>query len=223
MNATPRLAILLFLLALAAALILAALDLPPPAVDLPTAVAENLAKSGVEHPVTAVLLNFRGYDTLLEVAVLLVALLGVVAVAKPMHEEEENDADKDEANPVLQTLARLLAPILVIAAGYLLWAGGHRPGGAFQAAALLAGAVVVLRLAGLLPAWPPQRWVLRLGVVLGFLVFLGVAVLGQGALLAYPPDLAGDLILLVEAGLTLSLGLILAGLFLAFAADRGAS
>ncbi len=219
MKALPRLAILLFLLALAAALVRAVLDLPPPAVDLPAAVAANLGKSGVEHPVTAVLLNFRGYDTLLEVAVLLIALLGVVAVARPTPQHQA----KDDANPVLQTLARLLAPLLVLAAGYLLWAGGHRPGGAFQAAALLAGAVVLLRLAGLLPAWPRPHWVLRLGVVLGLFVFLGVAALGQGALLTYPPELAGALILLIEAGLTLSLGLILAGLFLAFAAHREAS
>lgn len=219
MKALPRLVILLFLLALAAALVRAVLNLPPPAVDLPAAVAANLGQSGVEHPVTAVLLNFRGYDTLLEVAVLLAALLGVMAVARPT----QQDPDKDDANPVLQTLARLLAPLLVLAAGYLLWAGGHRPGGAFQAAALLAGAVVLLRLAGLLPAWPRPHWVLRLGVVAGFFVFLGVAVLGQGVLLAYPPNLAGGLILLIEAGLTLSLGLILAGLYLAFAADRGKS
>lgn len=219
MKALPRLVTLLFLMALAAALVRAVLNLPPPAVDLPAAVAANLVQSGVEHPVTAVLLNFRGYDTLLEVAVLLIALLGVMAVAQPT----QQDPDKDDANPVLQTLARLLAPLLVLAAGYLLWAGGHRPGGAFQAAALLAGAVVLLRLAGLLPAWPQPHWVLRLGVVAGFFVFLGVAVLGQGALLAYPPNLAGGLILLIEAGLTLSLGLILAGLYLAFAADRGKS
>lgn len=216
MKALPRLVILLFLLALGAVLVRAALDLPPPAVDLPAAVAANLGQSGVEHPVTAVLLNFRGYDTLLEVAVLLIALLGVVAVAQPT----QQDQAKGDANPVLQTLARLLAPLLVLAAGYLLWAGGHRPGGAFQAAALLAGAVVLLRLAGLLPAWPRPDRLLRLGVVQGFFVFLGVAVLGQGALLAYPPNLAGGLILLIEAGLTISLGLILAGLYLAFAADR---
>ena len=34
------------------------------------AVGENLATSGVSNPVTAVLLNFRAYDTLLELAVL---------------------------------------------------------------------------------------------------------------------------------------------------------
>ena len=35
-----------------------------------------MAQSGVDHPVTAVLLNFRAWDTLLELAVLLLALLG---------------------------------------------------------------------------------------------------------------------------------------------------
>ena len=37
----------------------------------------NLAASGVESNVTAVLLNFRGYDTYLEITVLLAALLGI--------------------------------------------------------------------------------------------------------------------------------------------------
>ena len=39
-------------------------------------VMEELSASGVSNPVTAVLLNFRGYDTLLEMAVLLVAVVG---------------------------------------------------------------------------------------------------------------------------------------------------
>ena len=48
------------------------------------------------------------------------------------------------------------------------------------------------------------------------MVFLAVsaALLPQGALLTYPPAMAGGLILLIEAVLTVSLALILAGLFL---------
>jgi len=48
------------------------------------------------------------------------------------------------------------------------------------------------------------------------MVFLAVAaaLLTQGGLLKYPPDMAGGLILLIESGLTISLGLVLAGLFL---------
>lgn len=197
---------------LATALVRAMLDLPAFAVRLPDAVAAKLVASGVDHPVTAVLLNFRGYDTLLEVAVLLLALVGVLALARP-----HAARPAAPAHPLLQTLARLLAPLMVLVAGYLLWIGAYAPGGAFQAGAVLAAAGVLLRLAGLLPAWAQPGLLLRGGLALGLLVFVAVAaaVLGQGSLLQYPPAAAGALILLIEAGLTLSIGLTLAGLYLA--------
>jgi len=215
-KAPVRLGVLLLAGLLAAALIRAILDLPAPAVDLRGAVAANLAASGVTHPVTAVLLNFRGYDTLLEVAVLLLALLGMRTVAAGKANPATDSSAPLPADPVLQTLARLAVPLMILAAGYLLWAGAHRPGGAFQAGAVLAAAAVLLNLAGLLPAWGAPRAWLRLGLAGGFVIFLALAaiLLGQGALLRYPPASAGALILLIEAGLAVSLGLILAGLFL---------
>jgi multisubunit Na+/H+ antiporter MnhB subunit len=210
-SALTRAAVVIAGLVLAAALVVALVQLPPMEADLPALVTMNLAQSGVEHPVTAVLLNFRGYDTLLEVAVLLLALLTLLTLSGG-----EAPAPVTAADPLLQGLARMALPLIILTSGYLLWAGAHRPGGAFQAGAVLAAGAVLLQFAGLLPAWPGPRQLLRLGLVLGFLVFLGVAaaLLGEGAMLRYPPALAGGLILLIEAGLTLSLGLILAGLFL---------
>ncbi len=195
----------------------AILELPAAGLALPAAVAANLPASGVEHPVTAVLLNFRGYDTLLEIGVLLLALLGMWAT---QGEEIRSPTLRPEpGDPLLRALAMLVVPLMILAAGYLLWAGAHRPGGAFQAGAVLAAAAVLLHLADWLPAWRAPRRLLRLGLTGGFLVFLAVAagLLGEGALLRYPPEHAGTLILLIEAGLTLSLGLILAGLFLVLA------
>ena len=59
--------------------------LPPFSDRMQRLVASNMAISGVENPVTAVLLNFRGYDTLLEIGVLLLAALGVFsAVPSPV-------------------------------------------------------------------------------------------------------------------------------------------
>ena len=49
---------------------------------LPRAISDNLVASGVSNPVTAVLLNFRAYDTLLELAVLLTAVLGIFALGQ---------------------------------------------------------------------------------------------------------------------------------------------
>jgi multisubunit Na+/H+ antiporter MnhB subunit len=211
--------IVLLCVALALALGGAMLALPEFAVRLPAQVAANLDVSGVAHPVTAVLLNFRGYDTLLEVAVLLLALLGVFA--RPHHADVHMHRPLP-AHPVLQILARLLAPLMLLVAGYLLWIGAHAPGGAFQAGAVLAAAGVLLHLAGLLPAWAAPGRLLRGGLALGLLVFLAVAAAGllQGSLLQYPIGMAGTLILAIEAGLTLSIGLILAGLYLANAGGK---
>jgi multisubunit Na+/H+ antiporter MnhB subunit len=190
----------------------AMLDLPSAAVRLPEQVAARLAETGVSHPVTAVLLDFRSYDTLLEVGVLLLAVIGVLATRAEVRDDVEPAPE-----PMLLALARVTVPLMVVVAGYLLWAGAHRPGGAFQAGAVLAAAGVLLRLAGRLPAWATPGLTMRLGLTAGLLIFLLVAagvMVGDVPLLDYPPDLAGGLILLIEAGLAVSIGLTLAGLFL---------
>lgn len=207
--------VVLLLAAFAVLLGWSMLDLPAPAERLPEQVAAQLDASGVSHPVTAVLLNFRGYDTLLEIAVLLLALLGVLSAGSgesrqlaPPHPHRDP--------PLLPWLTRLLVPLMLLAAGYLLWAGAHRPGGAFQAGAVVAAAGVLLHLSHLVPTIGAPGFRLRAGLTFGFLVFLAVAaaVMLQGTLLQYPQAWAKALILGVEAGLTLSIGLILASLFL---------
>lgn len=215
-----RLAVLIVAALLAAALILAMLDLAPAPVQLPDEVAANLGASGVRHPVTAVLLNFRGYDTLLEIAVLLLALLGLLAVGGLRDEAADAAVEGD---PVLPRLARLAMPAMLMVAAYLLWAGAFRPGGAFQAGAVLAAAAVLSHLAGLLPSWGSPALPLRTGLVAGFIFFLAVAaaLVASGGLLQYPPQHAGRLILAIEAGLTASLGLTLAGLFLFLSGGGG--
>ncbi|MCS6787653.1 MAG: hypothetical protein NZ524_11545 [Thiobacillaceae bacterium] len=223
MRGAARLLVATLGLALAAALTRAIGELPAErpsqAVDLRPQVVAHLDQTGVSHPVTAVLLDYRGYDTLLEVAVLALALIALLVLAGA----RDARLCAPAGSPLLVSLARGLVPVVVLTGGYLLWAGAHRPGGAFQAAAVLAAGAVLLQLAGLMPAWAsPGRW-LRLGLMLGFGVFLGVAygLLGRGALLDYPPQWAGALILLIETGLTLSLGLTLAGLFLFLTERRG--
>jgi multisubunit Na+/H+ antiporter MnhB subunit len=181
----------------------------PGAEGLTAAVAAELERSGVSNPVTAVLLNFRAYDTLLELAVLLVALLGVWALgpARPA---------PAPAGPMLRQLRDVLLPLLVLTAGYLLWAGAHAPGGAFQAGALLAAAGVLLRIGGRADAGLPRGTALRALAVAGVAVFLavGLAVMAAGGpFLDYPVALAGGLILLIEAAATLAIGATLAALY----------
>ena len=121
------------LLALAVGLGYTVLSLPDHAESLRKMVTDKIAVSGVSNPVTPVLLNFRGYDTLLEMVVLLLALLGVWSLGGAALRRQAAPV------PVLDTLARLLVPVLLVAA-YLLCVGAHSLGGAFQAGSLLGAA-----------------------------------------------------------------------------------
>jgi len=199
------------LLVVAAGLGHALLSLPPEAVGLGAEIAAHLDISGVSNPVTAVLLNFRGYDTLLEMVVLFVALLGVWSLGR------EIEQGASAPGPVLDTLARILAPVLILVAAYLLWVGAHAPGGAFQAGSVLGAAGLLLLLAGWRPRADLTARPLRLALVAGPGTFVAVAVvtLLTGAwLLEFPPKHAGTLILILEATATLSIGVTLAALFL---------
>ncbi len=188
------------------------LSFPPDAPGLSTAVATHLEASGVSNPVTAVLLNFRGYDTLLELIVLLLALLGVWSLGGTVPQQAATPAPL-----VLETLTRLLVPVLILTAAYLLWVGAHAPGGAFQAGSVLAAAGVLLLLIGRHPRAALMALPLRLILVLGpatFLVIAVVTMLIEDALLKLPPEHAGKLILLLETTAMLSIGATLAALFL---------
>lgn len=176
---------------------------------LPKAVFDHLDASGVSNPVTAVLLNFRAYDTLLELAVLLTALLGIFAVGKAT-------PGYHYAGQVFDSLGRWLVPLLIILAGYLLWVGAHAPGGAFQAGATLAAAGVVLRLAGKHQTGfiegKAQRLLISAGIAVFLLVGLSMLALDR-PFLGYPSAWAGSLILLIETAAMLA---IAATLLLAF-------
>jgi multisubunit Na+/H+ antiporter MnhB subunit len=183
------------------------LTFPETAAGLAPLVTGHLAQSEVAHPATAVLLNFRGYDTLLEVVVLILAVLGIWCLG-----EAQVFTLPGSVSPVLLGMIRVLLPVLVLTGGYLLWLGGHAPGGAFQAGALLAAGAVLWLFAGQMLS---SRWSglpLRL-LLLGFQVFLAMAaipVLQGNLLLAYPPGWAKTLILLVETLLAGSIAAVLA-------------
>lgn len=186
-------------------LIRAVLPLEQAPQPLPELVAEQLEASGVSHPVTAVLLNFRAWDTLLELVVLLLAVLGV-------RQLQPISGAAPAVWPLLRAWSRILAPLAIILAGYVLWRGSHAPGGAFQAGALLAAGVVVLRLAGLLPLLRWDYWLMRLLLLCGVALFLGIAAVGtwSGAgWLGYPPEHATALILMIEIAATLSIAVSL--------------
>ncbi|MCS6926288.1 MAG: sodium:proton antiporter [Candidatus Binatia bacterium] len=205
----------LFSWALVLVLAWAALSLPSHSPGLVDFVHAELEHSGVVNPVTAVLLNFRSYDTLLEVGVLLLAVFGVWAL--PRERVWGAPLGAPVAGPVLHTFVRLLAPLMIVVGGYLLWIGAYAPGGAFQGGAVLAAMGVLVWLSDLAPLPRFSRWDMRMALLLGFATFLAVAggvMVGGGRLLEYPRLWAGSVILLIETALTVSIACILILLFL---------
>jgi multisubunit Na+/H+ antiporter MnhB subunit len=177
-------------------------------------IEESISSSGVTNPVTAVLLNFRAYDTLLEIAVLLIVVIAVL----PIRDHKAplvQSIERTNHDLVLTSLQRWLAPTVLMFAGYLLWAGATQPGGAFQAGALLAGACVLMFQTGTYRINYTSimaRSLMACGLVM--FIAVGIALVWfEGSLLSYPQDYAGVLILLIESCATLSIAICLASLY----------
>ncbi|MDY0042110.1 MAG: DUF4040 domain-containing protein [Desulforhabdus sp.] len=200
-----------------AALIWAVLDLPPLDSGLSSIVQAQMGSAGVTSQITAVLLNFRGYDTLLEVAVLVLAAIGCLT----LREADQSAAAAHLREPGMQVLdgmIQLVIPVMLLVSGYLLWAGEHAPGGAFQTGAMLGAAGFLLLLGNRMHFQQIPGWLLRISASLGLSIFLlvagGIAISGR-SLLEYPVSNAGKLIVLLETAISISIGSILIILFAA--------
>lgn len=167
----------------------------------------HLDQTGVTNVVTAVLLNYRAYDTLIEFAVFLCV---AIAVLPYLLDTSILKFTLQQESQVL-IIAKVFIPLTIIMAGYLLWIGSTKPGGAFQAAALLAGCLVLLSLANVhLIDFTKLRY--RLLMSSGLIVFLVVILLlylESYSFLKFPVEWAGAGILVIEFFATFAIALIL--------------
>jgi multisubunit Na+/H+ antiporter MnhB subunit len=189
------------------------LSLPEPAPSLVDATLPLMPLTGLENPVNGVLLAFRAMDTLQEKVVLVLALLATWITAP--------DAAWGGAARVpgalypdpLRFLARLLPPVGIMMAFFILWTGATAPGGAFAAGTILAVMWLLVAMAGLVR--PPKTASRRLRgmIVIGPLLFLAIGFAGvflSDAFLAYPVPLAKAIIVGLELPLMLSVAAVLA-------------
>ncbi|ROU00149.1 hydrogenase subunit MbhD domain-containing protein [Histidinibacterium lentulum] len=199
--------------ALTGALVWAWVALPLPGRPGPE-LAEALPRAGVENPVTAVLLNFRAWDTLLESVVLLAALVGLWMLARDEAWTEPLGLPQHvRPGGVMASFGRILPPVGVLVGAYVVYVGADRPGGAFQGGTVLAAVGIVAALAGLVRPPRVTRRAWRAALVAGPAVFLaaglGGAALGAG-FLTLPERIAGSAIFAIEIALALSIAVTLA-------------
>jgi multisubunit Na+/H+ antiporter MnhB subunit len=175
------------------------------------AVLEALPGTGLENAVTGVLLAFRGLDTMLEMAVLLVALLGAWTVLGDARPGRIHRVDR--RTPLVGSLLTVVAPITLLVAVHLLLAGTDAPGGAFQAGAVLTGCGVLMVLTGTLRPAAVAGFATRVLVVAGLAAFV---LIGAGAVFAgrAPMALPGTwAVYLIETAMMLSIALTMTLLF----------
>ena len=159
---------------------------------------QHLPETGLGNPVTAVLIAYRAFDTMLEKVVLVLAVVGVWSLAADRYwGGAPGEARAERPEPTLAFLAQVLAPLGILVGVHVFWVGADEPGGAFQGGAILAAMWMIVMMARLTEAPQTSAFWLRLALVAGPLVFLAAGVAGAifaGGFFAYPPGLrqAGD-------------------------------
>ncbi|MEW6728151.1 MAG: hydrogen gas-evolving membrane-bound hydrogenase subunit E, partial [Pseudomonadota bacterium] len=123
---------------------------------------QALPGGGGTNVVNVILVDFRGFDTLGEITVLALAGLGIVALLHglrlpmPAADAEGRRWSADGPSLIMATLTRLLLPLTLLVAVFILLRGHNLPGGGFIAGLITAVALIVQYLANGID-WTEQR------------------------------------------------------------------
>ncbi|MFA4645704.1 Na(+)/H(+) antiporter subunit B [Pyrococcus kukulkanii] len=101
-------------------------------------------QTGAVNAVTAVVVNYRGFDTLGEVTVLFIASTGVGAL---LWRKKRKRTAKTKGSVVLTTGSKLLFPFIMLFGMYIFIHGHLTPGGGFPGGATIATAFLLMYMA----------------------------------------------------------------------------
>jgi len=147
-------------------------------------ITETEQLTGVPNLVTAVLADFRGFDTLFETVVIFSAGLAVFSILPPPRRKrgaEKPEEDDPKGNLIVIQTCRLVIPIMQLFALYVIAHGHHSPGGGFQGGVILGSSFILWAIARSLPT-SLQRLSSRRTKVLactGVLIYAGIGVICQ--------------------------------------------
>ncbi|RAR65220.1 multisubunit potassium/proton antiporter PhaA subunit /multisubunit potassium/proton antiporter PhaB subunit [Paraburkholderia unamae] len=152
--------------------------------------ANALPGSGGHNVVNVILVDFRGFDTMVEISVLVVAGLAVKALLRGLRLKSPDTGPgglpwSSQSHPLLLSiLARLMLPLTVLVAMFIFLRGHNLPGGGFVASLVVSIALLLQYVAsGVL--WTESRIRINYRALAGFGILvagatgLGAIVLGQ--------------------------------------------
>lgn len=201
-------------------------------------ITEAYSATHVPNLVSAILADYRNFDTMLETSVVLIAGLGIFLILRlplgPLARARSavpDDAGIQEAlpqDPILVMTCRLLFPPMQLFGFYVLCHGHYSPGGGFQAGVTLGASFILFAMAFGLESTRKRvaESVVGRCMVCGVLIYAGVGLacllmggrfLDYGALAVIlpfsPQDLRSHGILVVECGVTLTVGSVIFSIY----------
>lgn len=142
--------------------------------------ANSVPGGGGTNVVNVILVDFRGFDTLGEITVLTIAAIGIYAMLEGLRlTAPESDAGGRrwswDTHPVIMAaFSRLLLPLALLVAVFVLLRGHNLPGGGFIAGLITAIALIVQYLANGI-AWTQSRMSTDLPPLIGIGLLLATA------------------------------------------------
>jgi multicomponent Na+:H+ antiporter subunit B len=146
---------------------------------------------GAPNLVTAVVVTYRGLDTLGEVTVLFISAAGVGLLLRRTRRNQDDDKGLEEgdraeetadanvhkpASEIVETATELLLPMIILFGVYVFMNGHLSPGGGFQGGAIIASGTMFLLLA--LPESHISRLMIAITESLSGFSYVVVGVLG---------------------------------------------
>ena len=116
-------------------------------------VAETGVDTEVPNMVTAVLADYRGFDTMFETVVVFIAGIAIIGILKITGEtagkspRKREDEVSTEPDLIVTNTVRLLVPVIQLFAFYVLAHGHVSPGGGFQGGVIMGASFILVALA----------------------------------------------------------------------------
>lgn len=106
---------------------------------------KSLTELKVSNSVTAIVVNYRGFDTLGEVTVLFLAATGLASIMYRRKRKGEKEVRAKKASSrIIQIGSQIIFPMVILLGAYVFIHGHLSPGGGFQGGAIIATASLLM-------------------------------------------------------------------------------
>lgn len=112
-------------------------------------IEKGIKETKVPNLVTAVLADYRAYDTMFETIVVFVAGIAIVFLLRtqPNSAKKRRPGNHPESSIIIQNASRIMIPMMQIFALYVVAHGHYSPGGGFQGGVILGASLILLAIA----------------------------------------------------------------------------